>query len=355
MPDSNAPMSCPTGRTIAPRPSRRLRKFALWGLALGLLSAAVYLIATAETGPVDPSVAGRGTMSDGTVIFNASMIVFREGLEAVLILAAITASMMGANRHLRRPVFLGSVVALGASVITWFVMGAILDQFAGLGMRLEAITGFIAVAVLLVVMNWFMHNVYWTGWISQQNARKKEMLAGAGGGILTGMILLGFTSVFREGFETVLFLQNLRLVTSASVVLEGVAIGFALTLAVGACLFIFQQKLPYKRMLVITGILLGFVLVVMVGGTAATFQELGWLPVHPILVGVIPVWMGTWFEVYPTVETLGAQFLAAAFVIGSYYAAEYVKVRRPRGRGEQAAVPATAAPVAEPIPTAISA
>ncbi len=329
------------------RPRRRMRTLTLWGLGLLSLAVAVYLIATAETGPVDPSAAARGSMSDGTVIFNASMIVFREGLEAVLILAAITASMMGANRHLRRPVFLGSLAALGATVLTWFVMGAVLDQFAGLGLRLEAITGFIAVAVLLVVMNWFMHNVYWTGWISQQNSRKKQLLAGASGGILIGMLLLGFTSVFREGFETVLFLQNLRLVTSATVVLEGVAIGFALTLLVGACLFVFQQKLPYKRMLVITGILLGFVLIVMVGGTAATFQELGWLPLHPILVDVIPVWMGTWFEVYPTVETLGAQFLAAAFVIGSYYAAEYVKVRRPRNRGEDSATAAVTAPIAD--------
>ncbi|MGI9187352.1 MAG: FTR1 family iron permease [Gaiellales bacterium] len=337
-------MTCPTTRTIQEQRRSRLRKAAVWIGALSLLSAIAYLMATAETGPVDPAVAARGTMSEGTVLFNSSMIVFREGLEAILILAAITASMLGANAAMRRPVFLGSLAALGATVLTWFAMGAVLDRFAGLGMRLEAITGFIAVAVLLVVMNWFMHNVYWTGWISQQNARKKELLTGAGSGVLVGMVLLGFTSVFREGFETVLFLQNLRLVTSPAIVLEGVAIGFGLTLAVGACLFVFQHRLPYKRMLVLTGILLGFVLVVMVGGTAATFQELGWLPVHPVLVEVIPAWMGSWFEVYPTVETLGAQALAAAFVIGSYYAAEYMKVRRPRRRGETPAQVATAPP-----------
>jgi high-affinity iron transporter len=304
-------------------------------------------MATAKTGPVDPTEAARGQMSHTTVVFNSSMIVFREGLEAVLILAAVTASFLGANRARRRPVFAGALAAFGAAVLTWFAAGAVLHRLDGLGMRLEAITGFLAIAVLLVVLNWFVHKVYWTGWIAKHHRRRRELLAGAGGGVAVGLLALGFTSVYREGFETVLFLQNLRVSEGSGVVLEGVAIGLALTLAVGFVVFRLQQRLPYKKMLIWTGVLIGVVLVVMVGGTAATFQDLGWLPRHDVLTGVIPVWMGSWFEVYPTVETLGGQALAAGFVIGSYYLAEYLKVTRPRVRGERAATAAMAPPAAE--------
>lgn len=329
----------------APPRSTRLIRLAWWAATLAALAFLVHLMATADTGPQDPTEATRGSLSQGTVIFNSSMIVFREGLEAVLILAAVTASFLGANRARRRPVFLGALAALLAAVVTWVGAGEVLHRLDGLGMRLEAITGFLAVVVLLVVLNWFVHKVYWTGWIARHHHRRRELLAGGGTGVLVGLVALGFTSVYREGFETVLFLQNLRVTAGPSVVLEGVAIGMALTAVVGTFVFVLQQRLPYKKMLIATGVTIGLVLVVMVGGTAATFQDLGWLPRHDLGAGVIPQWMGAWLEVYPTWETIGAQVLAASFVIGSYYLAEYLKVKRPAARGEATATRADAPPV----------
>ncbi|MGZ6709542.1 MAG: hypothetical protein ACXVFN_21690, partial [Solirubrobacteraceae bacterium] len=82
------------------------------------------------------------------------------------------------------------------------------------------------------------------------------------------------------------------------------------------------------------------------GGTAATFQDLGWLPQHALPFS-FPQWLGRWFELYPTYETLACQAVAGLFVVGSYYLAEYVKVRRPRARGEQVARRAEAPPAAE--------
>ena len=154
---------------------------------------------------------------------------------------------------------------------------------------------------------------------------------------MLGLLLLGFTSVYREGFEVVLFLQNLQLQAGTATVMQGVAIGLAGTVAVGVAAFMLQRKLPYKRMLVATGLLLGVVLVVMVGGSARTMQDLGWLSTTPIGVA-FPDWWARWFEVVPTWETLGAQLLAAGLVVGSYFLAEYVKVLAPRRRGEDPAV-----------------
>jgi high-affinity iron transporter len=322
-------------------PRRTLPRGVLWTI-LGLaVAGVVVLMATADTGPVDPTEVST-PQSRATIVFNAAAIIFREGLEAVLIFAAVTASFLGANRTRRRPVVAGALLAFAASVLTWFVAQAVLEVASPLGAKLEAITGFLAIAVLLVVLNWFVHKVYWSQWIGKHHRRRRELLA-QGGGVTLGLIALGFTSVYREGFESVLFLQNLELKAGSAAVLEGVAFGLAGTALVGVATFWLHRKLPYRKMLIATGVLVGFVLVVMVGGTALSFQDLGWLPSHPTPF-TVPEWMGAWFEMYSTWETLGAQLLAAVFVVGSYYLAEYLKVRRPLARGEQPARPATEPP-----------
>src|SRR3954449_9756857 len=309
-----------------------MRRTAWWTAGLAILAGLVYLMATAKTGPVDPTEA-QEHQSHATVVFNAATIVFREGLEAVLIFAAVTASFLGENKRRRRPVVLGAAFAFGASVVTWFLVQALLDAASPLGPKLEAITGFVAVAVLLVVLNWFVHKVYWSEWIGRHHRQRRKLLARSGAAATIGLVALGFTSVYREGFEVVLFLQNLELKAGSATVLEGVALGLAGTAAVGIVTFWLHAKLPYRRMLILTGALVGVVLVVMIGGTALSFVELGWLPRHDTPF-TVPEWLGAWFEIYSVWETLAAQALAAVFVIGSYFAAEYVKVKRPRKRGE---------------------
>jgi high-affinity iron transporter len=330
---------------VASTVSSRQRRSLLWIFAAAIVAGLVYLMATASTGPVDPTEVTHA-QSRATIVFNAGMIVFREGLEAVLIFAAVTASFQGANKTRRRPVILGAACAFGAAVITWFVVQAVLDAASSLGPRLEAITGFLAIVVLLLVLNWFVHKVYWSEWIGRHHRRRRTLLARAGFGATVGLVALCFTSVYREGFEVVLFLQNLQLQDGTGTVLEGVGIGLVATAIVGVLTFWLHARLPYRRMLILTGVLVGIVLVVMIGGTALSFVELGWLPRHDTPF-TVPEWMGAWFEVYSVWETLAAQFLAAAFVVGSYYAAEYVKVKRPQRRGQTVtAKRSTAAPVA---------
>ena len=313
--------------------ARKSSRSAWWAAALLAVAGLVYLMATADTGPADPTEAAR-PQAQATVVVNSAIIVFREGLEAVLIFAAVTASFLGANRARRRPVVMGAVLAFAASVLTWFVVLAVLSAASPLGPRLEAITGFLAIVVLLIVLNWFVHKVYWSEWIGRHHRRRRVLLARSGFAATAGLVALGFTAVYREGFETVLFLQSLRLSAGTSTVLEGVALGLAGTTVVGLLTFWLHHRLPYKRMLVLTGVLVGLVLVVMVGGTALTFQDLGWLPRHATPF-TLPGWLGAWFEMYSTWETLGAQVLAALFVVGSYQLAEHMKVRRPLRRGEQ--------------------
>ena len=284
------------------------RRLVVWTTLLAIITALVYLMATAKTGPVDPTEVNH-PQSHTTVVFNSATIVFREGLEAVLIFAALTASLKGAQLGKRKPMVAGVAIAFVASVATWFVVQALLEAASPLGAKLEAITGFIAIAVLLVVLNWFVHKVYWSEWIGRHHRQRRRLLAQTGFAATAGLVLLGFTSVYREGFETVLFLQNLQLKSGSGTVLEGVGIGLAATSAVGFLTFWLHTKLPYKKMLILTGGLVAMVLVVMTGGTALSFQDLGWLPAHPTPF-TVPGWMGSWFEMYSTWETLGARLEA---------------------------------------------
>jgi high-affinity iron transporter len=322
----------------------RSARLAWWLAGFGVLAGLVYLMATASTGPIDPTEASHA-QSHATVVFNSSMIVFREGLEAVLIFAAVTASFLGANRARRRPVVAGAAAAFGATVATWFAVQALMSAASPLGPRLEAITGFVAVVVLLLVLNWFVHTVYWSQWIGRHHRQRRKLLASSGLAATAGLVALGFTSVYREGFETVLFLQSLELQAGTATVLEGIALGLAGTAVVGLLTFWLHHKLPYKKMLVLTGVLVGVVLVVMIGGTALTFQDLGWLPRHATPF-TLPGWMGSWFEMYSTWETLGVQLAAALFVVGSYWLATELKVRRPQRRGLTPAVRSERAPLA---------
>src|SRR4051812_12816204 len=102
-------MSTPSTSSAAGRVHHATR-LAWWLAGLAVVAGLVYLMASAKTGPVDPTEVSQA-QSRGTVVFNSAIIVFREGLEAVLIFAAVTASFLGANKRRRRPVVAGAACA----------------------------------------------------------------------------------------------------------------------------------------------------------------------------------------------------------------------------------------------------
>ena len=170
----------------------------------------------AVTAHGNPDPMARG-LSPAAMILSTAVLVFREGLEAILVLAAVTAGMARTGRKdYLRAVPVGGGLAFLASIATWFVVVAVISHITAPALDVQAATGLLAIVVLLVIMNWFFHKVYWTGWIGGHASRRKRIMeaedaGGNGAATFWGLALLGFTAIYREGFEIVLFLQNLRL------------------------------------------------------------------------------------------------------------------------------------------------
>ena len=266
-------------------------------------------------------------------ILSCGLLVFREGLEAILVLAAITSVLTRKQeKNYEQGILAGTVLGLIATVVTWFIVVAILSNIDVPELDIQAATGLLAIVVLLVVMNWFFHKIYWTGWITHHTNKRRRLMEApnkTAGSLFKGFALLGFTAIYREGFEIVLFLQQLRLKDGNSIVLIGTAVGISLTAIVAVLTFIAHKRLPYKKMLILTGFLIGVVLLVMVGESVQEMQQANWISLTPIHIS-LPDWLGMWFAIFPNIEGITAQAIAAVLVIGSYISAQFVRDARPQ-------------------------
>ncbi|MCE7988523.1 MAG: iron permease [Caldilinea sp. CFX5] len=263
-----------------------------------------------------------------SVFTSTVVLVFRESLEAYLILAALLASMVGAYAHYRRPVLVGAALAVLFSGVTWVAFHWLLLAYAYLGRQLEALVALLVIAVLLLTMNWFFHKSYWNNWIARFHRQKQRFVKRETRQWL-GLLFLGFASIYREGLEIVLFLQPFVLEAGLGIVMQGVTLGLLGIVGLGLLAWRSPIQLHYKKLLIVTGILVGVVLIMLMGQSVDLLQTLGWLPATPLPAAQSwPAWLSVWFDIYPTWQGLGAPIGGAVFVIGSYYLAEYLQQRK---------------------------
>ncbi len=259
-------------------------------------------------------------VSPATVSFTTFSIVAREGLEAVVVLSALLAGLRGVeNRDTRRWITSGAWLALAASALTFWLSKTLIQSLARYGEKLEAVVSILAVIILLMVTNWVFHKFYWVGWnaklrslskASQQSVSNRwEWLA---------LIGVGFLTVYREGFETTLFMQSLLLEGSAWPVAVGVLASAIFIASLAMLIFKFGAKLPYRKLLVVTGILVVSIMVTFLGSTVRLFQTVSWLPIHPIPSLNLPAWTGQWLGLYPSWEGLLIPPLALVYVGGAW-------------------------------------
>src|SRR6202167_2957177 len=183
---------------IAAKPMCPLLRIILFATAIIVVSVLVWQ-GISSAGAPDPTIP---RTSSTVAVLDIAVLVSREGLECVLVLSAIMASMIGERQSHRRPVVAGAGIAFLATLITWFIAISVVNNLSRniSALNLQAATGLLAVVVLLVVMNWFFHKLYWGGWISMHTRKKTELLQNANDAeisdtrLLWGLGLVGFTS-----------------------------------------------------------------------------------------------------------------------------------------------------------------
>jgi high-affinity iron transporter len=265
------------------------------------------------------------SLSPATIAFTTFTIIAREGLEAIVILAALLAGLRGAeNLRIRHGIVQGALLGVVASGLTFWLSQTIVRSLLRFGEKLEAVVSVLAIIILLMVTNWVFHKMYWVGWNSRLRDLSKSAKAVRGPIWEIGALLgVGFLTVYREGFETTIFMQSLVLEGSPGSVLLGFAAGFAFIGTIGLLIIVFGAKLPYRKMLVFTGVLVVSIMVTFLGSAVRLFQTVSWLPVHPLPHLSLPNWLGVWFGIYPSWEGLLIPPLALVYVGGAWLYARF--------------------------------
>jgi high-affinity iron transporter len=257
-------------------------------------------------------------VSPATVGFTAFTIVAREGLEAIIILAALMAGLRGAEyASTRKGIAGGAWMGLIVTGITFWLSRTIIHSLTRFGEKLEAVVSVLAVIILFIVTNWVFHRVYWVGWNS-----KLRSLSKSAQGVqstrweLLALLGVGFLTVYREGFEMALFLQSLLLEGSKTAVALGGGVAVVFLVLIGGLTFRYGVKLPYRKLMVLTGLLVVSIMTTFIGSTVRLFQTVDWMPIHPIYSLHFPNWAGLWLGLYPSWEGVLIPPLALVYVGG---------------------------------------
>jgi high-affinity iron transporter len=239
-------------------------------------------------------------------------IILREGLEAFLVVITILSVLRAINIPKANVyVHIGWVSAIAVGFLMWLAAGK-LFTFSGADRELmEGLVALFAVAVLLYVGFW-MHSKSeagkWQAYVKNKInniARKENML---------GLAVLSFLVVFREAFESVLFLSALSLEVGEaqqSAFGGGILFAFVLLGIISVLLLKYSQKLPIAKLFKYSAIVISFLAVVLTGKGISAIQEAGNLNIT-----VLPFdFRFDALGIYPTYETLSAQLFILILTI----------------------------------------
>ncbi len=256
------------------------------------------------------------TISSRILFTQSVVIMLREGLEAILIIGALTAFLTKAGADQRkRDIGWGVFAAVVASLVTAGGFATLFRHSAGRQDLLEGITMLVAAGVLFWVSFWLVSKIElrkWQAFVGNQMQRamnSKRTLA---------LAAVAFLAVYREGFETVLFFS--ALVTSSdgssgSAVAVGSGIGVGL-IVLGVVYFLMQRysvRLPLKPFFAATSGLLYVMAFSFAGQGVSELQEIGIISITPLnWVPAIPA-----LGIFPTAQTLFSQLLIATALFGA--------------------------------------
>lgn len=256
-----------------------------------------------------------GRLTAGMGFASALVILLREGLEAILILAAVGSVLIRTGRRdALRYLHIGWIAALALGALTW-VVSSYLIGISGAGRELtEGLTALLAAAVLLYVGLWLHGKTHARRWQEFVRDRIQRALHGKALWMLAG---ISFLAVYREVFETVLFYQALWLQIepgAQSSLWSGVAAAAALLLLAGWIIVRSSLRLPLRLFFSVNAVIMLLLAVAFAGHGVAALQEAGILPVDPVNFPRLDL-----LGIYPTTETLATQLLLVAIVAATLW------------------------------------
>jgi high-affinity iron transporter len=271
---------------------------------------------------VDRSLADKGLAAPLIAFVFSFIILFREGVEAVLIVAILLGSLKaGRASNYRRPLALGIGAAILATIATWLVAAFVIEIAPLQRELLEGITALVAVVILFAITFWLVARLEHRHWMEFMRARVSAAIAAGTSLAFAG---LGFTAVYREGFETALFYQALALFAEG--LMLWIVLGFvtaAIALAVVAYAILkLGKRLPLKPMLMTAAVLLLVLSVAFVGNAVRSLQEGDWIGVTPIegSWARLNIYLAELTGIHPTREGLFVQAaLLAVYLVGALY------------------------------------
>ncbi len=247
-------------------------------------------------------------------------IMLREGFEAVLLLSIIISLILATKSYeLKKHVATGAMFALVLSIVTWIII----DQLIGLATRfrpiIEAVLTSVAVAILFYISFWILNNTHTKKWLEFVKAKVWEASAK---GAPIAIVLLAFTTIYREGLETVIFYQTLLLsnVGMEMPIFLGALIGFGAVGILALLVFVAGKKIPTRLFFIFTMLVTAYLSIVFIGNAVKELQELGIVSVT--VVDIVPRSriLTDLTGIYPTLETLTAQVaLVSVYVSGYIY------------------------------------
>lgn len=264
-------------------------------------------------------------LTPAATFVSAFIILLREGLEALLVVAAVIALLVKAGRRDALPwVHGGWVVALLLGGVTWWVASRVLTISGSTRETTEGVTALVAAAVLLYVGFW-MHG-------KSQSHRWQAFLEARLAGALSGRTMLAlasvsFLAVYREVFETVLFYEALAAQAGPSggpALLGGLAAAAVALVALGWVIVRGSLRLPIGLFFGVSAIVVGVLAVVFVGNGIAALQEAGAFPQHALELPAIPL-----LGIHPSVEGLTVQALLLVILVAGFAWSSRVARERP--------------------------
>ena len=265
---------------------------------------------------------GNSKMSFWLALLMAMSILLREGLEAFLVIMVMLGVVRASGRlDARKYIHIGWIVAIAVGVVLWEIGGRIIQANMAQVELMEGIIALVAVMMLLYIGFWLHGKSEVSKWKDYVTEKIKGV---AGSNSLIGLFGLSFFVVFREVFESVLFLSAINIESGGKqerAIVAAVLLSLAIVIGLAWVVLKFATKLPVPKLFKISSIVMAALAVVLAGKGFHSFQETGFVGIHGLAILPRVELLGIW----PTAETLGAQVGVLLLVI---YVMKYVNRRK---------------------------